>query len=235
MAINHFPYQHPVFGRSKRRSTPIGWKRSVYYWWWEYLRRNVDYKATCDNFGVGACADLYEDFGDVFSVDFKTWWSSNDRGAKLFANQSSIKSLEIVTEFNFDSIAPDEILLKVNINIPRKHLETKFKSFLDKNHKGKRGFQDAKKSNALYKFKGQPNLGSLELTLMIYDLRIMYPDLKLWELSKKLPKFQLSNTIGSADSQYEIADKKNRLSASIGRYLARADKAISNVAKGQFP
>jgi hypothetical protein len=127
------------------------------------------------------------------------------------------------------------VLLKINLNIPRKYLEVKFKSFLDKNHKGKRGFQDAKKSNALYKFKGQPNLDSLELTLMIYDLRMEYPDLKLWELSKKIPKFQLSNIINSADSKYEIADKKNRLSASIGRYLARANNSISNASRGQFP
>jgi len=235
MAINHFPYQHPVFGTLKKKSTPIGWKRSVYYWWWEYLRRNADYKETCENSGVGPCADLYEDFGDVFSLDFKTWWSTNDRGAKLFSNQTSIQSLEVVNQLNFESISPNEVLLKINLNIPRKYLEAKFKSFLDKNHKGKRGFQDAKKSNALYKFKGQPNLDSLELTLMIYDLRMEYPDLKLWELSKKIPKFQLSNMINSTDSKYEIADKKNRLSASIGRYLARAKNSISNASRGQFP
>jgi hypothetical protein len=70
---------------------------------------------------------------------------------------------------------------------------------------------------------------------MIYDLRMEYPDLKLWELSKKIPKFQLSNMINSTDSKYEIADKKNRLSASIGRYLARAKNSISNASRGQFP
>lgn len=157
------------------------------------------------------------------------------QGAKLFANQMSQESIKIVSQTNIDLITSDEVLIKINLNIPRKHLEKKFKSFLDKNHRGRRGIQDAKKSNALYKFSGQPNLESLKLTLEIYDLRKKHPDLKLWELSKKIPKFQLSNKIHSTDSRYEIADKKNRLSASIGRYLARANKSIANVAKGQFP
>jgi hypothetical protein len=50
------------------------WKCSVYYFWWEYLRRHAGYRTTCENGGNGDFANLYKDFGDIHSTDFPTWW-----------------------------------------------------------------------------------------------------------------------------------------------------------------
>jgi len=235
MAIRHFPYLHPVFGTIKKPSTPKGWTRSVYYWWWEYLRRNVAYQETCNNFGLGKCANIYNDFGDIFSIDFKDWWTKGDRGAKLFANQPISGAIVQVDPIELEGLGGNEVLLKVNMNIPRKFLEDRFKTYLNNNHKGRRGHQDAKKSNAKYKFSGQPNLYSLQMTLQVYDAYMQYPDLKLWEIPEKIPNLQVSNLIGQDDSKYEIADKKNRLSATVGRYLQRAKKSIANAGEGVFP
>ena len=55
------------------------WQCSVYYYWWEYLRRHQGYKATCAAGGIGEFAQLYEDFGDVHSTDFWTWWRTHNR------------------------------------------------------------------------------------------------------------------------------------------------------------
>ena len=69
----HFAYAWPVKDpkRSKRKLPPPPfpeaepWQCSVYYYWWEYLRRHEGYKRTCAQGGRGRYAKLYEDFGNV--------------------------------------------------------------------------------------------------------------------------------------------------------------------------
>ena len=73
------------------------------------------------------------------------------------------------------------------------------------------------------------------MTLQVYDAYMQYPDLNLWEIPEKIPNLQVSNLIDQDDSKYEIADKKNRLSATVGRYLQRAKKSIANTGEGVFP
>ncbi len=50
------------------------WKGTVYYQWWDYLRAHDGYKETCEAGGKGKFADLYEDFGDIHTMDFPKWW-----------------------------------------------------------------------------------------------------------------------------------------------------------------
>jgi hypothetical protein len=50
------------------------WKCSVYYFWWEYLRRNEGYLDCCRRKGRGRLAKLYQFFGDVRDDDFPSWW-----------------------------------------------------------------------------------------------------------------------------------------------------------------
>jgi hypothetical protein len=69
----HFPYQHPTFGTDKRPKPESAWQKSIYYWWWAYLKRNMEYLECCENNGEGKLANLYADFGDVRGDDFKEW------------------------------------------------------------------------------------------------------------------------------------------------------------------
>src|SRR5262249_16591704 len=91
----NFPYQSPTFGTKKH---PKSGKDSVYYWWWEYLRRNPQYRKTCESGGLGPLADLYKDFGDVRNDNFKAWWKENDRGAMLFARPPAEVSVRVLVE-----------------------------------------------------------------------------------------------------------------------------------------
>lgn len=54
------------------------WKCSVYYYWWLYLRHNQDYRKTCANRGVGSCAKLFRDFGNIYGQTFRAWWADHD-------------------------------------------------------------------------------------------------------------------------------------------------------------
>jgi hypothetical protein len=81
-AYEVFPSAPPPFPGAPYRPRPLvspfagaeRWKCSVYYFWWEYLRRHQGYKTTCANGGNGEYANLFKDFGDIHSTDFPTWW-----------------------------------------------------------------------------------------------------------------------------------------------------------------
>ena len=59
---------------------------SIYYLWFEYLKRSEKYKTACANNGKGM-AKLYKDFGNIFEHEgvegFWSWW--RERGQLLFS------------------------------------------------------------------------------------------------------------------------------------------------------
>ena len=81
---------YPKFGRQRRpfdaANPPQTVIDSPYYWWYQFLRLNKDYAATCKRGGRGHLSSLYRDFGDVFVLDFKAWWTPRDH---LFAEPRS--------------------------------------------------------------------------------------------------------------------------------------------------
>lgn len=61
----------------------------MYYMWFRYLQLSERYQQACLLNGRGM-EELYADFGNVFSMDFKTWWrwrlaDGTPRGMFLFA------------------------------------------------------------------------------------------------------------------------------------------------------
>ena len=66
-----------------------GYKCSVFYYWWAFLRENAAYRACCDEHGQGPLQDLYSFFGDVRGDDFVAWWSfgANGRGGGSYAGR----------------------------------------------------------------------------------------------------------------------------------------------------
>ena len=87
MSARTFLSQHPLFG-TKHKPLPSRYQeRSAYYWWWKYLKREESYTAWCDGDRTIDYSDLFNDFGDVRKIDFRTWWTKGDRGARLFAEQ----------------------------------------------------------------------------------------------------------------------------------------------------
>jgi len=91
-----FPKPYPKTAQTryqKHQLTYIGEgvekEKSLYYYWFQYLRRNEKYRKACTNSGRGM-KSLYNDFGDVFSIGFWEWWFEFDkqgieRGVRLFA------------------------------------------------------------------------------------------------------------------------------------------------------
>ena len=231
----HFPYQPPTFGRRENVKDESAWKKTIYYLWWSYLKRNEDYLKTCESSGKGSLSKLYEDFGDVRTDDFKAWWTEDGRGARLFSEPPAQETIRVVSKDEIGSLDEDLLLMSVPLNLPKKFLLQRFRTLLAEKHKGERGKQYAKRSKAKYQFKGQPNIEALLLALHVYDQSKANPKMRLWELGQFLPQFRhVLKDYLKTGTPPETVDKKI-IEATVSRYKRKATESIRNTALGVFP
>lgn len=239
----HFPYKSPKFGTKHKPAPMSAWRNTVYYWWWAYLKRNDEYIACCESGGKGRLAQIYADFGDVRGDDFKAWWTfkvgGEERGAYLFAEPSVESSVRVLTT---GERAPndDEVLtVSLPLKFPKRYLERRLKELLTLAHQGKRGVQLARTSKAKYRFKGQPNIPALEQGLLVYDaLRAAEgskPKKPHWVIAEELKIVELKNRVSKSDTVQDAYDKKNKMTATVGRYKKRVKNAIEKAATNFFP
>ena len=230
----HFANTRPTFGRSAVAKQEHKYKKTVYYFWYEFLKRNEDYKECCRQGGAGDIAGLYADFGDVFEVDFKTWWQENDRGARLFA-EAPLPSVRQIKQADDLEISDRLLNVSLPLELPRRFLEGELKKLLDKHHKGERGIRTNRDSTAMYPVDGDFNWSTLARCLRVYDLKLELPDMKLWELAVEVDS-------GSADDR-KTAPKKTKqgaasrmvLANTVNRDLRHARQMIKNAGQGRFP
>ena len=229
------------FGRSKVDKAKEPFKESLHYLWWEYLRRSEKYKSCCENKGKGELSDLYKDFGDVFSVDFKTWWETDNRGIRLFYEKNpddKIRRVQKTEELNLN----DNILtISIPMELPQEFILDTIRKLLKKSgHKGEKGLKAEvnKSSTARYKIVGGVNKISLRRSLELYDLKQQNPKMKLYELAIKL---KLGSYWKFTDGKDEKMDKDTRLeeraflSSIANRHLRRVERIIKSVEEGKFP
>ena len=234
----HFSFIHPRFGTKAKPLSDSYRERSVYYWWFQYLRRNADYKATCDGHGVGPCAALYKDFGDVHAVEFKTWWDA--KGPFLFA-QPDTPSIQIVErgQQSSDGQVRQSLLLDVPLDLPIAHLVKRFKEILAKHHSGKKGHRHHESSQARYPTGGKIDIGFIKTALQVWDVRQAEPDKPLWEIANDFKLGSRLNLLKPDEVNKRgdpaVIDKKNILAATASRHIRRAKEMIDATAKGNFP
>jgi len=230
----HFPYKHPTFGTKKTPKPTSAWQGSVYYWWWQYLRRSESYRRCCENGGRGRLASLYTDFGDVRYDDFKRWWLSEARGMRLFSEPRSLDDVRQLQPGD-EVLDPKEALsISLPLYLPRRYLTRKFRELLTANHSGRRGVQLARRSNARFRVRGQPNTKSLERGLLVYD-RWKESGGPLWRIGNEVPGIHRTQKITPRDLPSDVLLKKRALAATVRRYLTRVQRTIANTESGIFP
>jgi hypothetical protein len=231
----HFSYKHPVFTSTNVKTGKSPYENSVYYWWWRFLKENKEYTDTCINSGVGVCAELYKDFGDVRGDDFKQWWLENDRGANLFAepvNESKIRVLK-----PGDEIPPsiEALTISLPLELPKDHLIKRVRELLAEVHKGAKGKQYAKASKAKYKIIGQPEPKKLALYYEAWIIRNNNPSLTFWEIGNAMNGVNNGfKAISAKNNSASLIGKKKRLTGIVSRYLKRAEELIKATGQGRF-
>jgi hypothetical protein len=228
-----------TFGRSKVDKAKEPFKQSLHYLWWEYLRRSTRYKETCKNGGKGELRELYKDFGDVFTVDFKTWWQIDNRGIELFAEELPDDKIRRVNKAE-DLNLKDEILtVSIPLNLPQEFiLETVRKMLKKAGHQGEKGVKTNKESTARYKIVGGVNKSGLRNSLKLWDLKQQKPELKNYQLAIEC---KVGNFWKFLDGKDELMDKEQRyleralLSSIANRHLRKVERIIKSVEEGKFP
>lgn len=229
-----FAYKHPTFGRSNAVKASEPFKNSVYYLWREFLKRSDAYKKCCASGGRGKLKNIYQDFGDVFATDFKTWWQTNERGAFLFAEQ-------LPPKFQLIKVLPDEvtmnqvIVLQVPMALPKRLLMAEFQQLLNQNHSGKRGRRNNVSSTARYPVTGHIDIFSLQKCLRVYDMKTANTKMPLWQITQECKAIKRDAFIEDSDTQAIITNKKLILANTASRLVKKAALIVKNVEQGKFP
>lgn len=212
-------------------------EKSVYYWWYEYLKRNDQYRRCCKSGGKGRLANLYKDFGDVLATSFSHWWQEGRRGERLFAEPLAplhLKELRSVEEWEEDWTRESVMVIVAPLSEPKRRLKRWFEELLKRRHTGKRGYATKQDSEALYHVDTKFNVKALEQMLRVYDLKQAEPDLKLAELGRRLGLVPVAMP-EPKDTLARSAKKRNTRAATVSRYLKKANAYIENTAAGKFP
>ena len=237
-----FKGKHPTWGRGKKASLTGTQADSHYFYWWEFLRRNEDYRACCAAGGTGELAGLYAKFGDVLNDTFKDWW--REHGYHLFAEERKpvqLKELNDPSEWDTDWSKEHAMVVVVPLDIPKRYIQGFFARLLKERHGGKRGrkaLSDKDASTARFPLHRNVSVGTLEKQLAVYDAVLAKKQGKDKRTLAKigadleLVKDAMPN---SKDDLETAMDKRNVMSATVSRYFRQAQHIIANTAKGQFP
>ena len=149
------------------------WQNSVFYWWFECLKRNKDFEKCCKLGGTAKLADLYRDFGNIYeSDDFWKWWthkvnSEESRGAFLFAEAQAAR-LEVLGD---GAIKEDEdyLIVKVPLSVRNQHLVRNFRKLLSEHEVQVQKVR--RKSTARYKVVTSIPSTTFQKTLKVYDYK----------------------------------------------------------------
>lgn len=267
-----FIYAPPIIGRRAKDGTLISkrkrpnppfkgaelWQNSVYYYWWEYLRRHDGYKRTCQTAGKGRYASLYADFGDVHVNDnFWQWWTGHQH---LFCEPTGRAIQESVLNRHFSE---DDLIISVPLEVRSVYLVRMFRKLLQANTDRVKAARS--KSRAQYPVFAKPILSALHTSLVTWDLRQQHPSAKLHELfdlvAEQAPISVDERVIVKGDDNdkpYVIHLNKaereaartgvvdvflrevrkvvrRRKAQTVNRHLSTAEAYIANVALGEFP
>lgn len=207
----------------------------MYYYWYLYLKQNTDYQETCANGGKGPCAKLYDDFGDIYNVDFKAWWIDRRH---LFAEPPSVwpqkttQGLSTARTANFT----------VDLTKKRSRILDEMRSLLTVMQDDSE--QDRVESAARYPVATNPVLHSLQAHLVTWELRKMNPDVHPAQIAD-MAGVSVNHVVNGVtveiarinkiDVEPIVSEIRLRKLKAVSRHLKSAEQYISNAGRGVFP
>lgn len=224
------PSEHP------EKREPFAWEYSVYYWWWEFLRRHEGYRLCCQNGGKGKFAKLYADWGDIHACEYWTWWNQKvvddagetwTRGEYLFAEP--LRSINVLEEGTADQSMSSSLHISVPLEVGTRDLVKMFRRVL--NQQSKRRSDARSLSRALYPVAAKAPLRALFWALRAWDVEQASMTSKL-----KVKNHQKAELMGLPFLDLESDTGKQRARMDFKRYLKAAEDYIYYaVEEGTFP
>jgi hypothetical protein len=127
--------------------------------------------------------------------------------------------------------------VRIDPDCTRDYLVSLFGGFLDEKGIGKGAGRKKHKDEvkfAKYPFYQRPDVGSLRLSLEVWERRHKQPRPTLYEIGCQI-ELCPDQVIRKKDTKDERADKMNVMNATVSRYLRWAKNIKRNVALGIFP
>lgn len=202
---------------------------------------------------------IYLRFGNVHDCTFDEWWPM--RGSYTFrepANPPKVKELPKIKGQYRVPATPDKLILEVPIALSRATIQKQISKILQR-------FEDQRPNNRLMLSKSDFPINPVRYRLhtlqLMHEVYCLHRELitkpvalrllagtsdqrKEWQqkYEQRADLFRIgevllispSNTLVTGDITNDRA-KKNRMRATVSRFLRRADQLISNVEHGKFP
>jgi hypothetical protein len=240
-----------------------GWQCSVYYYWYEYLRRHTGYHETCKKDGNGSYAEQFAVFGDVHELSFADWWGQHfmlfaEPEPAFLVHKRQLEKGESVQRSNFIEYvqidlrySETDIVRRVRdlVRVSKSRTGYRYEKHLERTGGDVELARQFKKrrrviSHAQYKVTSRPSLPALHQHLAVWDAKQDYPnadDAELFDTSSVTAQLPYSEAeIASLKAEgLKVADleKANRRSKrlAVQRHLRIAQQYIDNVVWGEFP
>jgi hypothetical protein len=240
-----------------------GWQCSVYYYWYEYLRRHEGYEETCRNDGDGPYAAQFVAFGNVHALTFAEWWAER---FWLFEERRPVQRLKQAPALdpNGFPVDRDMLYLAIDLTAPPSQLlrELRAEVWVQRMAAEERAQRSAKqraarrsepvprvsidtrKSTAHYPVATKPVLASLHEHLLVWDVKQANPDMLDADIADaagiRINQVVDGETLASR-KMLKLPTEKiaktiyRRKQLAVQRHLRIAKQYIDNVVLGEFP
>lgn len=240
-----------------------GWRCSVYYYWYEYLRRHECYEETCLKDGDGPCADELVTFGNVHDLNFGEWWGER---FWLFEEKRPVRRLKKAPSLDARGFPLDRntLYLEVDLTAPPSQLfrelraeiwyqrlaaeERAQRAAVDRAAKRKKSAPeitiDVRKSTAHFPVETKPVLSALHEHLLVWDARKANPEVDDAEVAD-IAGIRVNQVVDGETLAVRKAMKlstieiervlRRRKQLAVQRHLRIARQYIDNVVLGKFP
>lgn len=199
----------------------LPYQRSVYYYWWLFLKEHEGYRACCEAGGTGEYASLYADFGDVRDDDFIAWWKG---GGRLLFCIPQDDPIHLYPSAEFTLNEDNRVVVSLPVDRDVDEMLAELKQLLKPLRKHVPVRDDGKR--AKYEVATKPVLSSLHQHWQVWRLKKQKPDMKLHEIADE---------VGITADDKEGKDPKQLKAIIVSRYKRQAETLIEYVGKGIFP
>jgi hypothetical protein len=202
---------------------------SAYYWWFRFLQLLQKQKQ------YGREHPLWKEFGDASEkTSFWDWW--DDHYLLFMSGQLGVHEVETAEDIE-QARKEGAFLVRIDPGCTRDYLRSVFEDILDEKGigitPGRRKHQH-EVMNAKRPFERRPDVRSLKKSFEALELRLKDPQQTLYEVGKEL-KLNPSAVYKDRDLKSEKSAQKNRMNATVGRYLKWGKSILAGVAEGKFP
>ena len=234
-------------------------REGVHRWWWEFLHLSKDYWLVCQTSQRHRpetqdreLARVYRAFGDIYNCTFDEWWLN--RGTRVFREQEKFPRVKEVPrhprERSEHKMLGDHIWVDIPLKLSRRTLQRQIGKILD-------AYEDLRLNNRLElstsDFKINPVLFRLHTLQKMHEVFSLHRELvdkpralqalgQTGAYQRRADLFRIGKLLRVSPSNEkltgypdEIAQRQNRMRASVGRLLKRTELLIANVEHGVFP